>query len=48
MDDAKKPDPERVLVLAPTEADATLSRSIMTEADLACCISTDLPSSPAT
>ena len=43
MNSAKRPDPERVLVLAPTAVDAALSRSIMTEADLACCISTDLP-----
>src|SRR5260221_600637 len=42
MNGARAPDPERVLVLAPTASDAALSRSILTEADLACCISTDL------
>ncbi len=35
-------DSERVLVLAPTRADAELSRSILTEASLACHICTDL------
>jgi len=43
MDGARPPDPERVLVLAPTAVDAALSRSIMAEADLACCVATDLP-----
>ena len=44
MDDARTPDPERVLVLAPTAVDAALSRSIMAEANLACCVSADLAS----
>jgi PAS domain S-box-containing protein len=36
MDRTASPDPERVLVLAPTRADAKLSRSILTEAGLSC------------
>lgn len=42
MDDWQSLDPERVLVLAPTAADAALTRSILTEAGLACHLCADL------
>jgi signal transduction histidine kinase/ActR/RegA family two-component response regulator len=42
MDALRTPDPERVLVLAPTSGDATLTRSILAEAGLACHVCTDL------
>ena len=39
------PDPERVLVLAPTEADAALTRSLLAEGGLSAriCVSMDAP-----
>lgn len=42
MNDVPTIDPERVLVLAPTAADATLSRSVLAEAGLACHVCADL------
>jgi signal transduction histidine kinase len=42
MNQPRKPDPERVLVLAPTSGDAALTRSILAEAGLACQVCADL------
>ena len=42
MSEPRTPDPERVLVLAPTSGDATLTRSILAEAGLACHVCADL------